>query len=149
MFDFFHDEGALDGGDIVVAADDVQQELLVVAHVGRLDAEQIVKASGDVVALGDLGDAAHQRSEGLCPFDAELAQLDAAENCEASVQLRRVKDCGVLLDVTEAFQTLHALISRSGGQMYLRSQLFIGETGVLLEGTEDVEVLGVEGIFFF
>ena len=42
MFDFVHHEGALQGTEVVDVAKNVQNELLIVFHVGRMDFQQIV-----------------------------------------------------------------------------------------------------------
>jgi hypothetical protein len=63
-----------------------------------------------------------------------MTQLDAAEYGKALVQLVGVEYGGVLADVTQPFQALHALVGRRGGQVDLGCQFLVGKAGVVLKG---------------
>ncbi len=144
MLDLLHDEGTLKGGDVVMPAKDVEEELLVGAHVGGMDAEKVVEAAGDVVALGDFAQAADHLGEGIGTVGIELTELDAAEDGEAKVDLVGIDDGGILADEAKAFKTFHALVRGRGGKMYLGGQFLVGEPGILLKNAQDVNVLVVQ-----
>lgn len=96
VFYFFHDEGALKGGNVLVVAYDVEQKLLVILHVGSLDAQQVVEAAGYIIAFGYFGNVAHHCGEGYGSLAVKATELDAAEDGEAFIELLGVKDGGVL-----------------------------------------------------
>ena len=52
MFDFIHHENAFQRTQMLNGSQYVQHELLVIFHVRCMNLEQIVKAAGDVIALG-------------------------------------------------------------------------------------------------
>lgn len=73
VFDFLHDEDTLDAGDILMSADNVEQELLVVLHVGCLDAQQIVETARYVVTFCHLSDVFNHVGELVSTFGIHAA----------------------------------------------------------------------------
>ena len=59
MFHLVHDESAHERPEAVDGSQHVERELLIVFHVGGVYFQQIVVVARDVVALGDLGNSAH------------------------------------------------------------------------------------------
>lgn len=146
MLHFFHDEGGLEGGYVLMSAYNVEEELLIVLHVGRLYAQEIVEGAADVVALRHLWYLTNHLGKGVGMFAVKATKLDAAEHRKAFVQLSGIKDSCILFDEAKAFKALHALVGRSGGEVNLGCKLFVGETGILLQSTEYVRVFLVEAI---
>ena len=125
-------------------ADDVQQELLVIFHVGSLDAEQIVETSRNVIAFSHFGHLLHHVCEGLGQFAAEPAQFYRTEYRKALVQFLGIEDGGVLLDVSQPFQPLDPLGGGRRGQVDPGCQLLVAQSGIFLQGAQDVFVPFVE-----
>ena len=103
MFDFLHDKSAFDGSNIVMAADDIQKELLVIFHVGSLDAEEVVKRSGNIVTFRHLWYGLYHFGKGQGHFPVQSPQFDAAEYGKALIQFVCIQDCRVLTDYAGAF----------------------------------------------
>ena len=66
VFNFFHYEGALNGGNVFVVAYDIEQELLIVFHVGGLYAQKIVETARNIIAFCDFFDFVDEPGEGEC-----------------------------------------------------------------------------------
>ena len=146
VLDFLHDEGTFERGDVLVTADDVEEELLISTHVGGMDAKQIVEGARNVIALGDFGYLLYHIRKSIGIFVVETAKLDAAIDGKALVELLGIEDRSILLDETKAFEALYALVRRRSRKMYLGCKLLVVETSVLLEGTKDLGVLVIENI---
>ncbi len=56
VLDLVHHEGRENGADGVDVSQDIDDELIVVLHIGSLDFQEIVVFPGDVVAFRHLGD---------------------------------------------------------------------------------------------
>lgn len=143
---FLHYERTFDGADVVVAAENVEQKLLVVAHVGRLYAQQIVEGTGDVVAFGHFGYFVYELSEGYGGVRVEAAQLHAAEDGEALVEKVGVEDGGILLYEAKTLETLHAFVRRCSRKVYLGGEFLVRKACVLLQGAQYVGVFLVETV---
>lgn len=113
MLHLLHDEGAFEATDVVVAANDVEEKTLIMLHIGRLDAQKVVERAADVVAFRYLGNLLYHFGESNGHLAIQTAELDAAEDGKALVELAGVEDGGVLADEAEALQTLHAFVGRS------------------------------------
>ena len=96
-------------------ADDLEEKLLVVFHVGRLDAQEIVETTRDVVALCHFGHLPHHIGECFGKFGAESSQFHTTEHRETLVEFGCVEDCGVLLDIAQSLQTFHSFECGGGG----------------------------------
>ena len=85
MFQLVHYESAFERSQVLDGAEHVQHERLVVLHVRRMDFQQVVVLSRNVVALRHLGDV----RDGLCKVvgdvAAEALHLHGAEYHEALV----------------------------------------------------------------
>ena len=79
MLDFLHDESTLERRYIVVSAKHIEQETLIILHIGRLYAQQIIEAPRYVVALRHLRYSPHHFRKPVGTLRVELAQLDAAK----------------------------------------------------------------------
>lgn len=72
LFDFAHDEGAFDGGDVGDVAEVLHDELLVVSHVAGADFEQVVVGAAGVEAFGDFGQSLDAAGEVVVQFAVHL-----------------------------------------------------------------------------
>ena len=119
FFDGTHNEHGLDGADGIGGAQHVHDELLVGAHIGAVDLEQVIKFAGDVVALGHFFHVAGGLLKAVGGIAGHFTQFDAAEYHESQIQFLGVQHCYILLYIALALQTFLALEYRGGGQVYL------------------------------
>ena len=145
MLDLVHDEGGLDGADGVDRAEDVDDEFVVVFHVGGVDLQQVDELAGDVVALGDLGDVLDDPYEVHRHVPAHLLELDGAEDLEAEVEFFGVEDGDIFEDVAVPFEAFEPLEDRGGGEVNAGGELFGRQAGVFLQQAQEFEVGFVEG----
>ena len=117
-----------------MTTEDIEEELLVGAHVGGLDAEEVVEGAGDVITLGNFGEGFDHFSESIGAVVVDLTQFDTTEDGEATVDLVGIDDGGVLADEATTLEPTHALVRGRSRKMYLGSQFLVGETGILLQG---------------
>ncbi len=138
MFYLVHDEETLYGMEIRYLAEDIEDELLVAPHVGGMDFEEIVVAARDVVALGNLRDALDDTREVGSNLAVDLRHLDIAEDDEALVELLCVEDGDIFLDVARLLETFVSLKDRCRREADMRSELLHRQTGVVLQGLQDL-----------
>ena len=117
VFYFIHDERGKDASDGVDGAEDVDDKLVVVFHVRRVDFQQIIVLSRDIVALRYLGDVPDDGNEFLRHFPVHLLQFDGTEHHESQVQFLRIQDGDVFSDETAALQSLEPFENGRGGQV--------------------------------
>lgn len=148
MFDFVHHEGALQGTKVVDVAKNVQNELLIVFHVGRMDFQQIVVTARDVVTFGDFRDAAHHTGEIFRYLAPDAAHLHTAKHNETTAKLFCIEHGHIAFDIAPLLQTLDALENGCGREIDHRRQLLGGEAGIFLQGTENFHVNGIQQLCF-
>lgn len=138
-FQCFHDEGALDGGDIVDRAENVEHEVTVIVHAGRHDLKHIVEFAGDIVALGHLFYVFYPADERVGFLAAKLAQLHVAEYHESAAQMVGVEYRHISPYISLVLQTAHPFIDRRGRTGDARGKFFGGKTSVALECAENAD----------
>ena len=146
VFDFLHDEGGQDAADGVDRTQHVDDEFVVVFHVGRMDLQQVVVLAGNVVALGHLGDFLDDGNEAPGRVAAHLLEFDGAEDDKAEIQFLRIQHGDVLFDEAAALQPFQAFEDGGGGEVDAGGQLLGGQAGVLLQAAQDGQVGGVEAL---
>lgn len=144
MLEFVHDEDALYGGYVGKPGEHVEQEALVVFHVGGKNLEEKIVGSADVVALGHFWNALHRGAEAIHYFGTQPLHLYGAENGEAPVELFSVDDGDIAVNEAFALQTPYALEYGRGTQIYARGEFFGGKAGVCLKLAENADVGFVE-----
>ena len=144
VFYFVHDEGGQDASDGVDGSEDVDDKLVIVFHVRRVDFQQVIVFSRDVVAFGHLGNVPDDGDEFLRHFPVHLLELHRAEYDEAQVEFVRIQDGDVFPDETAPFQAFEPFENGRGGKVDPGGQFLRGQAGILLEVPQDVEVDGIE-----
>lgn len=137
---FVHYEDAFYGTEHFDGAEDVQHKLLVILHVGSVDFQQVVETAGDVVAFRHFGDVSDNVAELVGYFAVDAFHLDVAEHHESLVKFVGIDDGDVFFDVSFAFQPLQAFKDGGGGEVYAGGQFLGGESGVLLQGAENLKI---------
>ncbi len=138
------DEGALDVADGVESSEDVEDEVLVVFHVGGMDFEEVVELAGYVVAFGDLRECVYGRGEVVGYLVVDVFEFDVAEYEEAVVYFLHVEYGDIFFDYAVFFHTLDTFEYGCGGEVDLLREFFGCEMSVALECAEDHVVDFVE-----
>ena len=144
VLDFFHDEGAFEGAEHGEGAEYVEQELLVVFHVGAMYAQHVVEPAGYVVTFGDFVDVHYGLAELTGCLCVEGGELYAAVHDESFVESLGIQYGDVAADVAVALEASDALVCGGGAKVDFLCQLLGGEACVLLEGSEEGDVGGVQ-----
>ena len=114
VFDFIHHEGALDGTQALDGAQGVDEKVIVIQHIRRVNLEEVVKISGDVVTFGhfrDVLDPVHKIVGNVFPHSSET---HAAKDQETPAQLGGVQDGRIFADVALILQPVQALEDGGG-----------------------------------
>ena len=91
VLDLVHHEGRENGADGVDVSQDIDDELIVVLHIGSLDFQEIIVLPGYVVTFRHLRDVFDHGNEIPGHGTAHLLQLHGAEYREAPSQLFRIQ----------------------------------------------------------
>ena len=142
-FHFSEHETAVERADAVEVAEDAQQEILIGLHVACVDLQQEIVIAGNVIALGDFRNVFHCVHDAQGVFLSMLFHFKIAECHEATVDLLGVEHGDIAFDVTLAFKALDAFECRGGREVYCGGEFLVGETSVVLQTVEDMEVDGI------
>ena len=88
--------------------------------------QQVVIFARYVVALGNFRYLLYPGHKVAGYIGVEFLQFDAAEHYESEIQFLSIQHCGVALYISFALQPLEPFVDRGGGEVYLRSQFFVG-----------------------
>ena len=99
MLDLVHHEGALQGAQALDRPQYIEDELLIILHVGRMDLEQVVVVAGDVVAFRHLGDLLDHIRKRVGNLPVDPLELHITEDDEPLVELLGIQNGYVFLDV--------------------------------------------------
>lgn len=105
-----------------------------------MNLEQVVVAAGDVVAFGHLGNLADDVAELVGHLLVERRELDATEDDETAVDLLGIEHGDITLDEALALHALDALEDGRGAEIDLAGNLLDGETRVLLQAAQNLDV---------
>ena len=144
LFHFAHDEGALDGANVVDVAEFGEHELLVLLHVAGAHLKQVVVGTAGVVALGHLWDALDAAHKAVGNLVVDLFQLHFAEHQQPQAQLLGVEDGHIFLDIAFALKPFLAFKHWGGGEVNGVGQLLGGELCVVLQRFKYLQVGFVE-----
>ena len=114
--------------------------------------QQIVVVARDVVALGDLGNSAHDARKFGGDVAVEAPELYAAKDDEAAVELLGVEHGDVFADIAFVVEPLEPFEYGRGREMHTCGELLGRQAGVLLQDAQDLQiglVVSVHGIKFF
>ena len=148
MLDLVHHEGALQGAQALDRPQYIEDELLIILHVGRMDLEQVVVVAGDVVAFRHLGDLLDHIRKRVGNLPVDPLELHVAEDDEPLVELLGIQNGYVFLDVALILQPFQPFEHRRGGEADTGCELFDRQSGILLKRPEDLQV-GLVQFFCF
>lgn len=135
-----HDENALDGCQVLDVAQLVEDEFLIVFHVGRAHLQQVIEGARRVVAFRDLRCALYAPGKGFGQFMVDLLELDLAEDEQALTHKLWVEYGDVALDISLTFEAFLAFEDGRWGQMNGFCQFFCGQFGILLQRFQELDV---------
>ena len=149
-----HHEAALDGAETLYGTEGIDEEVVVVLHVGSIDLQKEIEIPRYVVTFRHLGDILDPRDEVMRDLAAHAAQAYAAINYESPAEAGGAQHRRIALNISFRLETSHALEYGSGGKMDLQSQVLHCDTTVFLKCFQYldvglVEFLGHGGRGFF
>ena len=103
MFDDVHDENTFEGSQIFDAAQHIQDETLVVFHVGSMNLQQVIETARYVVAFGDLRNIGDDPGKFGGYIVIYPLQLDFTKDHKTLVQFIGIQYGDVLLDIAVRF----------------------------------------------
>ena len=133
----------MDGAEALDGAEGIDQEVVVVLHVRRIDFQEEIEVAGDVVAFRHLGNVLDAGDKVVGYVLAHASEADAAEDYEAAPQAGRAEDRRVALDAAAGFQAAHALEDGGGREVDLEGKVLYGDASVFLKGLQYEDVCPV------
>ena len=140
MFNDVHDENTFEGSQIFDAAQHIQDETLVVFHVGSMNLQQVIETARYVVAFGDFRNIGDDPGKFGGYIVIYPLQLDFTKDHKTLVQFIGIQYGDVLLDIAVRFQSFQSFEYRCGRQADFGGQFFGRQPGIFLQNTENLQV---------
>ena len=133
--------------DAVDISQGIEHEVLIILHVPGIHLDLEIVITGGVVAFRYLVDGLHGIHELLNQVVGVLLQSDIAEHNHVVSHLVVIYYRSISLDVSLTLQSLLSLEGGRRGEVYSCGKLLHGESGVLLQQLEYLDIDFIE-IFF-
>lgn len=135
-----HYEGTLQRTKVLYRSQHVEHKFLIILHIGRMYLQQIVKTARNVITLCHLWNVPYNFCEVLSYLTAQPVHLYIAEDNKPLVKFFRIEHGYVFLDISLTLQPLQTFKHWGRGEAYSRCQFFSGETGILLQRAQNLQV---------
>ena len=147
ILDFTNHDDTVQASDAFDISQRVEHEVLIGFHIAGIYLDLEVIIAGGVVALRYLVDGLHGIHELLNQIVGVLLQSDIAEHNHVVSHLVMIHYRSISLDVSLTLQSLLSFEGGRRGEVYSCGKFLHGESGVLLQQLEYLDVDFVE-IFF-